>query len=102
MSIGVWISDISGGLAILAGFAAIVRWLLHNAIQPIVDKVAQHDEQIKTATDLASSTNIKVSRIEGFLAGQGSSKLPAVEPTVETPTNGGIVSTPLQDYKPND
>lgn len=86
---------IASGLAIITTFAIVVRWLLHNAIGPIASKVMQHDTDIASLWGLANSTNIKASRIEGFLAGMGKTKLPEVEPTVEVPINGEIVEKPL-------
>lgn len=86
---------IASGVAIVGSFAVVVRWLLHNAIGPLQTKVAEHDTQISTAVALGNSTNIKVSRMEGYFAGMGKEKLPEVDFTVEKPLNGRIVEEPL-------
>lgn len=86
---------VASALGVVSTFAVVVRWLLHNAIEPVAKKVEQHDEQIAHAVDLGNSTNIKVARIEGFLAGRGQEKLPDVKPTLEKPVDGTIVTEPI-------
>jgi hypothetical protein len=101
-----WLADAGTIVAILGTFSGIVRWLFHNAIDPIAEKVANHDIQIDKSLELGNSTNIKVARIEGYLASGTSgrleadqdrtTKLPDVPPTIETPLpNGQIVEKPL-------
>jgi hypothetical protein len=87
-------------VGILGATAVLLRFLIHNATDPIATKVSEHDTQISHAIDLANSTNIKVARIEGYMAasngvGDGRDKLPKVRPTVEVPYDGHIVEKPL-------
>jgi hypothetical protein len=87
-------------VGIIAVMAGLIRFLIHNATDPIATKVDDHDQQIGQVIDLANSTNIKVARIEGYMAasngvGDGRDKLPKVRPTVETPFEGQIVEKPL-------
>lgn len=95
MDTGDWIGIAALGLTLLGMITAVVRYLVHNATDPIAAKVATHDTEIGKAVDLATSTNIKVSRIEGYLAGMGRAKLPDVAQTVEIPQDGEIVTKPL-------
>lgn len=97
MNVADWIGTIAGTVTILTAFTIIVRYLIHGATDPIAAKVADHDVQIGKAIDLATSANIKGSRIEGYLAGMGRSKLPDVTPTVEKQVDGEIVEEPLLD-----
>jgi hypothetical protein len=85
------IGTIASVLAIIGGVFATIKSLL----RPIAAKVAAHDGLIQKASETSTSTNIKVARIEGFLAGQGHDKLPDVTPTVEIPKDGGIEEKPL-------
>jgi hypothetical protein len=83
-------------LALLGATAAVLRFLIHNATDPIATKVNTHDTQINQSLELGNSTLIKVARIEGFLAGNGTDKLPGVAPTVEIPYDGKIIEKPLE------
>ena len=86
---------VASALGVVSTFSVVVRWLLHNAIAPVAEKVAEHDKAIARSVELGNSTNIKVARIEGFLSASGT-KLPNVEPTLEKPDdNGRIITEPL-------
>lgn len=89
------IATIGTVIGILGAVLVVMRFLIHNATDPIASKVADHDTQIAHAIELGNSTNIKVSRIEGFMAGRGTTKLPEVEPTLEKPVDGTIIQVPL-------
>lgn len=100
MSIGDWIAAVGLGFTFTGGLATVIRFFIKNATAPTAAKVAEHDVQIGQALALGASANMKAARIEGYLAGQGRSRLPDVPPTLDVPTDGATTEVPLVTVLP--
>jgi hypothetical protein len=66
--VSVSIQDISAIFGAVVVIAGLNYKFIKSLVKPIVDKLAKHDTTLTEIQDSAISTNLKVARIEGYMA----------------------------------